>query len=121
MNVQAGDVAVIIKGRWPNVGRIVYVAHQIEDKDYSQMGYGVLPTWYVESLGGELDTDIGPQMGGTTPDLSLRRIPDITPGQAAELRRMKNEADKRRALADLKQIIDQYAEEEELAEVKANP
>ena len=25
MNVKPGDVAIVIKGRWPNVGRIVQV------------------------------------------------------------------------------------------------
>jgi hypothetical protein len=38
MNVKLGDVAIIIKGRWPNVGRIVYVAQATADRDYSYMG-----------------------------------------------------------------------------------
>lgn len=42
MNVKLGEVA-IIKGRWPNVGRIIYVARETEDRDYSFMGYGIQP------------------------------------------------------------------------------
>lgn len=112
MNVDVGDVAIVIKGRWPNVGKIVLVSRKVPDRDYSFMGYGILPSWYVESLGGDLDTDNGPASAGYTPDISLRRIPDITPEQAQELRKMKAKADWDAALADLAKIAEKYAEQE---------
>lgn len=104
MNVKPGDVAIIIKGRWPNVGRIVQVDRAWGDVDYSHLGYGVLPCWLVESLGGDLDTGIGPAQSGYTPDLSLRPLPDITPDQAIEIRKQHARVQFQKALAELGEI-----------------
>lgn len=116
MKAKPGDVAIIVKGRWPNVGRIVYVVEATADRDYTFMGYGILPSWYVESLGGDLDTENGPRPAGCTPDISLRRIPDISPEQGLALRKMKARADFDAALADLAKILAAYVEAEEPAE-----
>lgn len=107
MNVKLGDVAFIIKGRWPNVGRIVYVARETEDRDYSFMGYGIQPSWIVESLGGDLDTDGGPSQRGFTPDISLRRL-DLTPEQAKAMRTAKAEHDFKAALDELAVVFANY-------------
>lgn len=107
MNAKLGDVAIIIKGRWPNVGRIVYVARETEDRDYTAMGYGILPSWIVESLGGDLDTDAGPAQRGFTPDISLRRL-DLTPEQAKAMRKAKADHDFKAALDELAVVFANY-------------
>jgi hypothetical protein len=108
MNAKLGDVAIIIKGRWPNVGRIVYVARETEDRDYTAMGYGILSSWIVESLGGDLDTDAGPAQRGFTPDISLRRL-DLTPEQAKDMRKTKADYDFKAALDELAVVFANYA------------
>lgn len=116
MNVKAGDVAIIIKGRWPNVGRIVYVANAAGDRDYSRCGYGILPSWFCESLGADLDTEQGPSQAGYAPDIALRPIPGVTREQAE---RMKAQADFDAALADLALILAPFAETLDAPETEA--
>ncbi len=111
MNAKLGDVAIIINGRWPNVGRIVYVARETEDRDYSFMGYGIQPSWIVESLGGDLDTDGGPAQRGFTPDISLRRL-DLTPEQAKAMRKAKSDHDFKAALDELAVVFANYEREQ---------
>ena len=81
MNVSPGDLAVIVKGRPENIGRIVRVLRAYGDVDYSEAGFGVLPCWDVASLGGMLDTSVGPSMTGHTPDITLCRLDGLTPQQ----------------------------------------
>jgi len=116
MNVKPGDVAIVIKGRWPNVGRIVQVDRAWGDVDYSHVGYGVLPCWLVESLGGDLDCVGGPSQRGYTPDLSLRPLPDITPEQAAAIRKKHAEAQFEKALAELGEVLRKMEEQEAVVE-----
>lgn len=104
-------MAIIVKGRWPNVGRIVQVDRAWGDVDYSRVGYGVQPCWLVESLGGDLDTDQGPAQTGYTPDLSLRQLPDITPEQAQKIRKRKAREEVQKALADLVRIVQAYEQQ----------
>ena len=122
MNVKIGDVAIVIKGRWPNVGKIVYVARETADRDYSSMGYGILPSWFVESLGGDLDTDGGPRKSGFTPDISLRRL-DLTPEQAKAMRTAKADGDFKAVLDELAVVLAEYADsaEEPQEERKSEP
>lgn len=117
MNVKLGDVAIIIKGRWPNVGRIVYVAQATADRDYNHMGYGILPSWSVESLGGDLDTDAGPARRGFIPDIALRRL-DVTPEQAKAMREAKADADFKAALAELAVVLADYIDAPEKVSVR---
>ena len=104
MNVKLGDVAIIIMGRLPNIGRLVYVASGPTDNDYTHMGYGILPSWVVESLGSDLDTNTGPSQRGFTPDISLRRL-DLTPEQAKAMREAKADRDFDAALAELAAVL----------------
>ena len=113
MNVKPGDVAIVIKGRWPNVGRVVQVERAWGDVDYSHVGYGVLPCWLVESLGGDLDTNGGPSQTGYTPDLSLRPLPDITPEQAQAIRKQHAKEQFDKALAELGRVLREMEEQEE--------
>ncbi|MEN6630757.1 MAG: hypothetical protein ABFC42_14055 [Sulfuricella sp.] len=101
MNVKPGDVAIVIKGRWPNVGRIVLVERYWGEVDYSHIGCGVLPCWLVESTGAKLDTTGGQSYTGYTPDLSLRILPDVTPEQAQAMRKQVARERFNEALADL--------------------
>lgn len=110
MNVKLGDVAIIIKGRWPNVGGIVYVAEETADRDYTFMGYGIQPSWFVESLGGDLDTENGPRRSGCTPDISLCRL-DFTPEQAKAMRASKAKQDFKAALDELAVVLADYIDE----------
>lgn len=77
MKCKVGDVAVITKGIPDNIGRLVLVVKFYGDFDYTYLGYGVLPCWTVESMGGLLKTSIGPDIGGFIPDLALRPIDDL--------------------------------------------
>jgi hypothetical protein len=117
MNVKLGDVAIIINGRWPNVGRIVYVAQETADRDYRFMGYGILPSWSVESLGGDLDTDGGPARRGLIPDLALRKL-DLTAKQAKAMRAAKADHDFKVALAELAVVLADYLDEPEKISVR---
>jgi len=110
MNVKPGDVALIIKGRWPNVGRVVQVDRLWGNVDYSRVGYGVLACWLVASLGGDLDTDRGPVSSGYTPDLSLKALPGITPEQTHEIRKRLAKEEFQKALADLGRIAKRLEE-----------
>ena len=111
MNVKPGDVAIIIKGRWPNVGRVVQVERAWGEVDYSHIGYGVLPCWVVESLGGDLDCECGPCQSGYTPDVSLRPLPDITPAQASAIRKRHAEEQFEKSLVELGKVLRQMEEE----------
>jgi hypothetical protein len=84
MNVGPGDLAVVVRGRAANLGRIVRVMRDHGELDYSEGGYGVLPCWDVESLGGCFETSAGPAMLGHTPDITLRRLASFTPEQEFE-------------------------------------
>lgn len=110
MNVKPGDVAIIIKGRWPNVGRIVQVEREWGEVDYTHMGYSVLPCWLVESLGGNLECQSGPCQRGFTPDISLRPLPDITPEQAQAIRKRHAREQFNAALKDLADILNREEE-----------
>lgn len=120
MNVKPGDVAIIIKGRWPNVGRIVLVERYWGDVDYSHIGCGVLPCWLVESAGEKLDTSIGQSYSGYTPDLSLRLLRDVTPEQAEAMRKQVSRERFNEALADLGKIARQLEEADCLNENPAS-
>lgn len=111
MNVKPGDIAIIVKGRWRNVGRIVLVDRAWGDVDYTRLGYGVLPCWLVESLGGDLDSVCGPGPTGYTPDLSLRPLPKITPKQAQAIRKRKAREDFQKALEELARIVQAVQED----------
>lgn len=111
MNVQPGDVAIILKGRWPNVGRLVYVEQDYPDVNYSHLGYGILKSWVVSSLGSQLDTTTGPSDTGHTPDISLKRL-DLTPEQAREMRQTKAQHDFDDAAKDLLAILVQLESEQ---------
>jgi len=117
MNVKLGDVAIIINGRWPNIGRLVYVARATADRDYSHMGYGILPSWSVESLGGDLDTDGGPVRRGLIPDIALRRL-DLTPEQAKALYAAKADVDFKAALAEFAVVLADIIVEPEKVSVR---
>lgn len=115
MNVKPGDVAIVIKGRWPNVGRIVQVERAWGNVDYSHIGYGVLPCWLVESLGGDLDCERGPSPRAYTPDLSLQPLPDITPEQAAAIRKQRAHEQFEQALAEFGKVLREIEEEKATA------
>ena len=113
MNVKPGDVAIVIKGRWQNVGRIVQVDRPRGEVDYSHLGYGVLPCWWVESLGEDLDCPSGPTQRGYTPDLSLQPLPDISPEQAKAIRKRRAKERFQEALAELGRVLREIEEAKE--------
>lgn len=111
MNVKPGDVAIILKGRWPNVGRLVYVERDHPDVNYAYLGYGVLKSWVVSSLGSQLDTTGGPSDRGHTPDLSLKRL-DLTPEQARAMYLAKAQHDFDEAVKELAAFMAQRESEQ---------
>jgi len=111
MNVKPGDVAIILTGRWPNVGRLVYVEHDYPDVNYSHIGYGILKCWVVSSLGSLLDTVGGPNHRGYTPDMSLKRL-DLTPEQAKAMHVAKAMHDMDAAINELGEYLEQCEAEQ---------
>lgn len=53
MNCKPGDIAVIVKARPKNLGKIVRVVDDFGDVDFTHLGYGELPCWTVESASDE--------------------------------------------------------------------
>ena len=95
-NIRPGDLAVVVQGLWPNVGRVVFVCEFVPDFDFSAMGLGVR------------------RRVGITPVGSLRKLEPLPPVQQRELEREMAVADFKDALADLAKIL---KEQYELAEV----
>jgi hypothetical protein len=100
--IRPGDLAVVVQGLWPNVGRLVYVSEQVPDFDFSAMGLGTRDGWRVRSWSyGPLETIVGPGMVGITPVGSLRRIDRLHPQQQRQLENEMANADFADALSDL--------------------
>lgn len=114
-NIRPGDLAVVVRGLWPNVGRLVFVSEFVPDFDFSNMGLKIRQGWRVRSWGhGPLETTDGPLMVAITPTGSLRRLDPMPPAQQAELVKEMARADFDDALSDLAKIL---KEQYETAEV----
>lgn len=122
MNVQQRDVAVVINGRWPNIGRIVVVLRKFDDVDYRHLGYGVEPSWWVRSMGGLLDTTTGPAMEGHAPDIALRKLYKISSDEIEAMRLQKAYEEFNAALAELAVLAREYeAREADIGASKVAP
>ena len=115
MKCKVGDVAVIIKGIPENIGKLVLVVKFYGDYDYSYLGYGVLPCWTVESLGGLVATSIGPDIGGFTPDLALRPIDDLKVNHS-DLAQARADAELEAAWENLREVAREMARQASLPE-----
>lgn len=106
MNIQPGGLAVIVKGLWPNIGRVVYVDRYLESWDFTELGLGRGPGWRVRTWSqGPLQTTDGPRLVGYTPDGSLRPLPGLPPDQARQVQREMAIADFQEAMNELAQIL----------------
>lgn len=106
MNVRAGELAVVVKGLWPNVGRVVFVDRFVESHDFTAMGLGHIPGWRVRSWGQvPLDTVGGPRLSGYTPRGSLQPLGPLPPDQASLLQRDMALADFREAMQALAEVL----------------
>lgn len=104
MNVQAGELAVVVKGLWPNVGRVVYVDRLVSTWDFTPLGLGQQPGWRVRTWShASLETTAGPSMVGYTPLGSLRPLGPLTPDMASQIA-------KEMALADFREAVDELAD-----------
>lgn len=104
MNVQAGELAVVVKGLWPNVGRVVYVDRLVPTWDFTPLGLGQQPGWRVRAWSpAPLETTAGPSLVGYTPLGSLRPLGSLTPDAARQIAREM-------ALADFREAVDELAE-----------
>lgn len=113
--IQSGDLALVVQGLWPNVGRLVYVVEFMPDFDFSKMGLKTRQGWRVRSwTHGPLETIDGPLMIAITPVGSLRRLDPLPPSQQRELEKEMARADFDDALSDLAKIL---REQYETAEV----
>jgi hypothetical protein len=110
MNVQQRDVAAVINGRWPNIGRIVVVLRSVKDVDYRHIGYGIEPSWWVRSMGGLLDSTTGPAMEGHIPDIALRKLYKISSDEIETIRLEKAHEEFQEALAELAAILREHEE-----------
>lgn len=108
MNIRPGDLAVVIKGLWPNVGRVVYVDRFVERWDFTRLGLGHGPGWRVRSWShGPLDTVDGPRFAGYTPQGSLKPLDPLPPDQARRVQQQMAIADFKEAMNDLAEILQQ--------------
>lgn len=106
MNVRAGDLALVVKGLWPNVGRIVFVDRYFEMRDFTAMGLGHGPGWRVRSCSGmPLETVAGPRMVGYSPAGSLRPIDPLPPDVTLQIQRRMAVADFKEAIAELAAVM----------------
>jgi len=114
-NIRPGDLAIVVRGLWPNVGRLVYVAEFVPDFDFSKMGLKIRQGWRVRSWGhGPLETTDGLLMVGITPKGSLRRLVPLPSVQQAELVREMARADFKDAMSDLAMILKKQYETSEV-------
>jgi hypothetical protein len=101
-NIRRGDLAIVVQGLWPNVGRVVYVSEYVPDFDFNDMGLGTRDGWRVRSWSdGTLQTIVGPRMVGITPVGSLRRLDRLPAQQQQQLEKEMAKADFEDALSDL--------------------
>lgn len=106
MTVRAGDLAVVVKGLWPNVGRIVFVDRYVQLHDFTTMGLGHMPGWRVRSWSlGPLETVAGPRFVGYTPLGSLKPLDPLPPDQARLVQQQMAIADFREAMQDLAEVL----------------
>lgn len=113
MKVKPGCLAVVVRGLWPNMGRIVYVSHFVKEVDFTLMGLGKLPGWRIRSINRTpLETVLGPAMSGYTPVGSLRPLDPLEPPQALNLHRRMAVADFKEAMSNLASVLEREAAEE---------
>lgn len=114
-NIRSGDLAVVVEGLWPNIGRLVFVSQFSPAHDFSLMGLGIRDGWRVRSWShGPLETIAGPRMSAFTPVGSLRRIDPLPPIQRRAIEKQMARADFDEALTDLARILEK---QDELVEV----
>ena len=100
-NIRPGDLAVVVRGLWPNVGRLVFVSEFVPDFDFNAMGLGTRDGWRVRSWSdGPLETIVGPGMVGITPVGALRRLARLSAQQQQELENEMAKADFEDALSE---------------------
>lgn len=117
--VKPGDLAIVVKGLWPNVGRIVFVTHWLDKYDFTSMGLPPSPGWRVRSISPQpLETIRGPRRAGMTPVRSLRRIDPLAPEQMRRIAQRMATADFKEAIDDLAKVMQPRIEQEELSELE---
>lgn len=105
-NIRVGDLAVVVKGFGPNIGRVVFVTKYVADFDFSFMGLGRSAGWRVRSWSAEpLETIGGLRTVGITPLGSLRRLDRLPPPHQREIELQMAQADFDDALSDLAKIM----------------
>jgi len=84
--INRGDLAIVVQGLWPNVGRIVYVCEYVTEFDFTAMGLSVGAGWRVRSWsGGLLTRTDGLGLSGITPIGSLRPLDRLPKEQQREI------------------------------------
>ena len=112
-NIRPGDLAVVVRGLWPNVGRVVFVSAFAPDFDFRAMNLGRRDGWRVRSWSSEpLETTVGQLMSAVTPVGSLRRLDRLPAEQQREIEIEMAKADFQEAMSELARY---FEKEEELA------
>jgi len=108
--VQPRDLAIVVQGLWPNVGRLVFTSKFVPGCDFRHLGLSIRQGWRVRRWGhGPLETTDGPGMVAISPVGSLRRLDPLPPIQMRELEREMARADIDDALSDLaRNLKEQY-------------
>ena len=82
-----GSMAVIVRGRAANIGKLVVVTGEYGYVTHSAPGSRSLLHWNVESLGGQLDVGGQPAWRCHTPDATLRPVGSMRPAQVQAVMR----------------------------------
>lgn len=110
-HIQVGDLAIVIKGLWPNVGRVVYVKAYRDLIDFSAIGLLPSAGWLVRSVSATpLTSTEGECMTGITPVASLRRINPLSPELMRQIHQQMAIKDFKEAMNDLAQIVEHIEE-----------
>ena len=105
-DIRKGDLAVVVAGLLPNIGRIVYVSDYVELVDFSPMQYPPGPGWRIRSVNGiPLERTTVPGMAGISPLGTLQRLERLP-------EKLQNEMDFAIALNDLADCLKALEEQE---------
>lgn len=116
-NIRPGDLAFVVEGLWPNVGRVVFVSSFQPNFDFSSMGLGTRDGWRVRSWSdGPLETTDGLRMSAITPVGSLRRLERFPAKQQREIVVEMAEADFKEAMVELARCFEMEEAQEKVLE-----
>jgi hypothetical protein len=112
MKCKPGDIAFITQRIPENVGKLVLVVEYFGEVDYPALDLWKLPSWSVESVGGQLKLSTGQFVdGGHIPDLALHPIGE-TNLTRRDLAQARAEAELEAAWENLREVAREIERQE---------